>query len=90
MIFLTSLYKMAISTQQIPSSWRNMDVMFIPKPGKEDYSSPKSLILCPKGIGEDHAVVSERKSGYKSTVIPACLHKGTLDRVSLVGGSRLS
>ena len=41
-IFLTSLYKMSISTQQIPSSWRNMDVIFIPKPGKEDYSSPKS------------------------------------------------
>ena len=41
-IFLTSLYKMSISTQQIPSSWRKMDVIFIPKPGKEDYSSPKS------------------------------------------------
>ena len=42
MIFLTLLYKMSISIQQIPSSWRNMDVIFIPKPGKEDYSSPKS------------------------------------------------
>ena len=41
-IFLTSLNKMSISTQQIPSSWRKMDVIFIPKPGKEDYSSPKS------------------------------------------------
>ena len=41
-IFLTSLYKMSISTQQTPSSWRKMDVIFIPKPGKEDYSSPKS------------------------------------------------
>ena len=35
-IFLTSLYKMSISTQQIPSSWRKVDVIFIPKPGKED------------------------------------------------------
>ena len=34
-IFLTSLYKMSISTQQIPSSWRKMDVIFIPKPGKK-------------------------------------------------------
>ena len=41
-IFLTSLYKMSISTQQIPSSWRKMDVIFIPIPGKEDYSSLKS------------------------------------------------
>ena len=41
-IFLTSLYKMSIRTQQIPSCWRKMDVIFIPKPGKEDYSSPKS------------------------------------------------
>ena len=41
-IFLTALYKMSISKQQIPSSWRKMDVIFIPKPGKEDYSSPKS------------------------------------------------
>ena len=40
-IFLTLFYKMTISTQQIPSSWRKMDVIFIPKPGKEDYSSPK-------------------------------------------------
>ena len=44
-IFLTSLYKMSISTQEIPSSWRKMDVIFIPKPGKEDYSSPKSYRL---------------------------------------------
>ena len=28
-IFLTSLYKISISTQQIPSSWRKMDVIFI-------------------------------------------------------------
>ena len=41
-IFLTSLYKMSIRTQQIPSCWRKMDVIFIPKPGKEDYTSPKS------------------------------------------------
>ena len=41
-IFSTLLYKMSISTQQIPSSWRKMDVIFIPKPGEEDYSSPKS------------------------------------------------
>ena len=41
-IFLTKLYKMSISTQQIPRSWRKMDVIFIPKPGYEDYSSPKS------------------------------------------------
>ena len=42
-IFLTVLYKMSISTQQIPSSCRKMDVIFIPKPGKEDYSSPVNL-----------------------------------------------
>ena len=41
-IFLTSLYKMSIKTQQIPSLWRKMYVIVIPKPGKEDYSSPKS------------------------------------------------
>ena len=41
-IFLTELYGMSISTQQIPSSWRKMDAIFLPKPGKEDYSSPKS------------------------------------------------
>ena len=41
-IFLTSLYRMSIRTQQIPSFWRKMDVIFIPNPGKEDYSSPKS------------------------------------------------
>ena len=41
-IFLTVLHKISISTQQIASSWRKMDVIFIPKPGKEDYSSPKS------------------------------------------------
>ena len=41
-IFLTALYKMSVRTQQVPSCWRKMDVILIPKPGKEDYSSPKS------------------------------------------------
>ena len=41
-IYLTELYQMAIITQQIPSIWRKMDVIFKLKKGKEDYSSPKS------------------------------------------------
>ena len=67
-VILTSLYKMSIRTQQIPSSWRKMDVIFKPKPGKEDYSISKilqahnTLVLCSEGIGEDHVVVPERKS----------------------------
>ena len=42
-LFLTSLYKMSISTQQIPSSWRKMDVIFIPKPGERGLFISKIL-----------------------------------------------
>ena len=94
-IFLTSLYKMSIRTQQIPSFWRKMDVIFIPKPGKEDYSSLKSyrpitlssFVL--KGLERIMLWYLREKGYHKSIGISACLHKGALDRVGLVGGSRL-
>ena len=84
-IFLTELYKMSIRTEPIPSSWRKMEVIFIPKPGKEDYSFQKiipaynTLILCVERVGENHAMVPERKSYYKSIAIKTCLCKKTLN-----------
>ena len=40
--FVTVLYKLSIRRRYIPKQWRKMNVVFIPKPGKDDYSLPKS------------------------------------------------
>ena len=40
--FLTEIYKLSILSCKIPARWKEMKVVFIPKPGKEDYSSPRA------------------------------------------------
>ena len=40
--FLTETYKLSVLRGQIPLKWRQMNVTFIPKPGKSDYASPKA------------------------------------------------
>ena len=84
-IFLTSLYRMSIRTQQIPSCWRKMDVIFIPKPGKEDYSSPKSyrpitlssFVL--KGLERIMLWYLREKVITKALVSQHALHEGALN-----------
>jgi len=39
---LIYMYKRSLRTGQIPSNWRRMKVIFIPKVGKSEYSSPKA------------------------------------------------
>ena len=41
--FITSIYKMAIHLHYTPFLWKQTRVIFIPKPGKESYLSPKSF-----------------------------------------------
>ena len=40
--FLTKLYKLSIKLHRVPKCWKEMNVVFIPKPGKDDYTSPKA------------------------------------------------
>jgi hypothetical protein len=39
---LTELYKRSIQEGTVPSAWREMKVIFLPKEGKDDYASPKA------------------------------------------------
>lgn len=39
---LTALFKACLNLGYVPSRWRRARVVFLPKPGKDDYSSPKS------------------------------------------------
>jgi len=39
---LVHMYKRSLRTGQIPNNWRRMKVIFIPKAGKSEYSSPKA------------------------------------------------
>jgi hypothetical protein len=39
---ILSVYRTSIARSWIPASWRNMNLVFIPKPGKDDYSSAKA------------------------------------------------
>ena len=40
---LVEVYRECIITGKIPTSWKRTKVVFIPKPGKSDYSSPSSF-----------------------------------------------
>lgn len=40
---IVKIYKASLSLCYIPKQWQEVKVTFIPKPGKEDYSSPKSF-----------------------------------------------
>ena len=40
--YLTEVYKKSCEQCEIPREWREMRVVFIPKVGKECYTSPKS------------------------------------------------
>lgn len=40
---LTSIYKASLKLGHIPKVWQQVKVVFIPKPGKDDYTSPKSF-----------------------------------------------
>ena len=40
---LCNLYKFSIKSGLIPIAWRGVNVKFIPKPGKDTYSDPKSF-----------------------------------------------
>ena len=41
--FLTFIYKCCIQFHYTPKAWRKTKVIFIPKPGKKDYTLPKSF-----------------------------------------------
>ena len=41
--YLTTLFKISISLGYVPEAWRKSSVIFIPKPGKDDYGKPKSF-----------------------------------------------
>lgn len=41
--FLCSIYKSALAFGYIPKIWQKVKVIFIPKPGKSDYTAPKSF-----------------------------------------------
>lgn len=40
--FIISLYKWSIRCKYVPKVWRTAKVVFIPKPGKDNYADPKS------------------------------------------------
>ena len=40
--FITSLFQLSIQTGRVPRLWREMKVIFLPKAGKSDYTSPKA------------------------------------------------
>ena len=39
---ITTLFKMSLQLEYVPVSLRQSNVIFIPKPGKDDYTQPKS------------------------------------------------
>lgn len=39
---IVHIYKQCIARGHVPNKWNEVKVIFIPKPGKEDYTSPKS------------------------------------------------
>lgn len=41
--YLMDVYKSSLRLGHIPKPWQKVKVVFIPKPGKEDYTSPKSF-----------------------------------------------
>ncbi|CAH2217843.1 jg22999, partial [Pararge aegeria aegeria] len=41
--WLTAIYKACIAYRYIPLAWREVKVIFLPKPGKSDYTLPKSF-----------------------------------------------
>ncbi|XP_071746075.1 uncharacterized protein [Lepeophtheirus salmonis] len=41
--YISKLYQVVLSTGYTPNIWREMEVIFLPKPGKDDYSSAKSF-----------------------------------------------
>lgn len=40
---LRNIYKACLNQCYVPKNWQKVKVIFIPKPGKEDYTSPKSF-----------------------------------------------
>lgn len=40
---LMDVYRASLRLGHIPKSWQNVKVVFIPKPGRDDYTSPKSF-----------------------------------------------
>lgn len=38
-----SIYKASLQLGYIPKRWQEVNVVFIPKPGKDDYTTPKSF-----------------------------------------------
>lgn len=40
---IVNIYKACISMGYVPNKWKDVKVIFIPKTGKEDYTSPKSF-----------------------------------------------
>ncbi|XP_071745066.1 uncharacterized protein [Lepeophtheirus salmonis] len=41
--YISKLYQVVLSTGYTPKNWREMKVIFLPNPGKDDYSSAKSF-----------------------------------------------
>jgi len=41
--YITEMYQCSIATGYTPKAWRQMKLVFIPKPGKDDYAVPKSF-----------------------------------------------
>lgn len=40
---IVNIYKACLKLSYVPDEWKKVKVVFIPKPGKEDYTSPKSF-----------------------------------------------
>lgn len=41
--YLMDVYRASLGLGHIPKTWQRVKVVFIPKPGKDDYTSPKSF-----------------------------------------------
>lgn len=39
---LRNIFRGCLALGYVPSSWQQVKVVFIPKPGKDDYSNPKN------------------------------------------------
>lgn len=41
--YILNIYRASLNLAYIPKEWQRVNVIFIPKPGKDDYTSPKSF-----------------------------------------------
>jgi len=41
--FLRKIFRASVAVGYVPNDWQSAEVVFIPKPGKRDYTDPKSF-----------------------------------------------